>query len=66
MKPQPPVPDSRVPSKSGYGHSPSTDGRVTPQGGGNAIGPDDGDAGTSSEKRQSPSAPARRRPGRSR
>ena len=61
MKPQPPVPEHKEPSKGGYGHPPSTKGHVAPQRGSNAIGPDDEDAGTSSHAQKVPPPPAKGR-----
>ena len=54
MKPQTPVAEHKEPSKSGYGHAPSNEGHVVPQRGGNAIGPDDENAGTSTHAEKSP------------
>jgi hypothetical protein len=64
MKPQPPVPEHQQPSKSGYGHPPNTEGRTTPQGGTNAIGPEDEDAGTAREDARRSKPPAPRDPKR--
>jgi hypothetical protein len=54
IQPQPPVPEKHEPSKSGYGHPPNTSGRTRPQGGDNAIGPDDENHGTTREPPHDP------------